>query len=326
MEYIRLTPIAAESLGVRSLSFYVETPDVNVVVDPGVSLGKRFSRPPHVEEYRALKRLRERLNYFVEKADVLTISHYHFDHFTPIGILDYVWTWNEPSVAQELYRGKVILAKDAKNNINYNQRRRGSIFVKNVENLVKKLEFADGKCFEFGKTKLIFSCPVPHGEDGTRLGWVLMLLIEHADERVVFTSDVQGPVSSSALEQIIKWKPQVVVLGGPPTYLSDVKSSQSSIQQAFKNMELLAEVCDVLIVDHHLLRDENWSSFLSAVYDKAESSSHCVLTVAEYLGVDNSPLECRRKSLWSESPPPEDFVKWCRMPYGKRKSTPPPID
>ena len=143
---------------------------------------------------------------------------------------------------------------------------------------------------------------------------------------MVFSSDVQGPASNQALKQIIKWKPQIVVLGGPPTYLSDVKSNQGSIQQAFKNMELLAEVCDMLIVDHHLLRDENWSNLLSAVYDRAESFSHYVLTVAEYLGVDNSPLEYRRKRLWDESPPSEDFVKWCKMPYEKRKSTPPSID
>jgi len=45
---IRVVPLAEESFGVRSMCTYVETPDVRVLLDAGVSLGpNRFGFPPY---------------------------------------------------------------------------------------------------------------------------------------------------------------------------------------------------------------------------------------------------------------------------------------
>lgn len=323
---VKLTPIAAESLGVRSFSFFVETPDVKILVDPGVSLGRRFSRPPHLKEYQALKKFRSKLVDYAKKADVLTVSHYHFDHFTPIGLTDYVWTWNCPELSCELYDDKELLVKDAERNINFNQRRRGAIFLKHAARLASKVEYADGRRFEYGATKLTFSPPVPHGEDGTALGWVLMLMVRRGDECVAFSSDVQGPVSMVALSLLLSWAPGTLALGGPPLYLAKARLSSNVAESAIENMIRLARVCNTLIIDHHVLRDEGWRAYLTAVFSEAERKAHQVLTAAEYLGNNVNPLEFYRKALWEEEPPPEEFVKWCKMPYEKRKLTPPPVD
>ena len=39
---IRFIPLAAESLGVRSMCTYAETSDIKVLIDPGASLCNRF--------------------------------------------------------------------------------------------------------------------------------------------------------------------------------------------------------------------------------------------------------------------------------------------
>lgn len=76
---ILIEPLAAESLGIRSLATFVVTPDIKILLDPGVSHGLRSllpyparPRPSSALGGRSLERARE--------AQVLTISHYHFDH------------------------------------------------------------------------------------------------------------------------------------------------------------------------------------------------------------------------------------------------------
>ncbi|RLI05497.1 hypothetical protein DRO22_02660 [Candidatus Bathyarchaeota archaeon] len=94
LKKIRVHPLAFESFGVRSMCTYVETPDIKVLLDAGVALGpNRFGFPPHPREYAALKERREIIVKTAEKADVVTISHYHFDHHTP-SFTDWANLWS----------------------------------------------------------------------------------------------------------------------------------------------------------------------------------------------------------------------------------------
>jgi len=46
-----VAPVGEESLGVRSMCLYVETRDVRILFDAGVSLApRRFGLPPHPRE------------------------------------------------------------------------------------------------------------------------------------------------------------------------------------------------------------------------------------------------------------------------------------
>ena len=48
---MRVKPLAFESLGVRSMSTLVEVDDLNIVIDPSISLApNRFRLPPHPVE------------------------------------------------------------------------------------------------------------------------------------------------------------------------------------------------------------------------------------------------------------------------------------
>lgn len=105
---MNLTPLAADSMGARSMAFLVETKDVRIVIDPSVRLGPyRNGLGPHETELERLSVLHDNIAKAVVKADVLTISHYHYDHHEP----DY----------PDWCKDKVLLVKHPTENINKRQ-------------------------------------------------------------------------------------------------------------------------------------------------------------------------------------------------------------
>jgi len=321
---IKVVPLAAESLGVRSMCTYVETPDVKVLLDAGVSLGpNRFGFPPHPREYDALAKCRKRVAETADKAEVVTISHYHFDHHTP-SYTDWCFNWSSEEVARQIYDGKIVLAKSYRDKVNFSQRRRGWVFTKTGGKYAKKLDYADGKTFEFGQTKLKFSDPVFHGPEDSQLGWLVMTTIEHENERFLFASDVQGPIHSPTLPVILSQKPQLVIMGGPPAYLAGLVK-QEHVQMGMQNLEDLVQDVFTTVLEHHLLRDEKWREFSKPIFDSASKKGNLVVTAAEFLKEKNNLLESRRKLLFETEPPSSEFEKWMRMPLEKRKLVKPPI-
>src|SRR5262249_17266830 len=79
---VKVVPLAADSLGVRSMATYVECGQTRILIDPGASLGeRRFNFPPTDEEWDALKRANERIDSYALRAGLVFVSHYHEDHF-----------------------------------------------------------------------------------------------------------------------------------------------------------------------------------------------------------------------------------------------------
>jgi len=322
---IKVRLLAFESLGVRSMCTYVETPDVKVLIDAGVSLGpRRFGLPPHPAEYKALKAARSTIIEVAEKADVVTISHYHFDHHTP-SYTDWAYNWCSNEIARSIYEGKIVLAKSYRSYVNFNQRRRGWIFAQTSGKYAEKLEVADGKSFRFGDTALKFSKPVFHGIEGSDLGWVLMMTLRHEGESILFTSDVQGPIVKETLDLILRERPQLLILGGPPIYLADFRISNRDLDRSVMNMKCIVRSVPVTILDHHILREKKWRSNVRLVLEEAAKSGHYVLTAAEFEGRENMLLESRRKELFKKDPPGSEFIRWMRKPSWERKLLKPPI-
>jgi uncharacterized protein len=323
---MKITPLAAESFGVRSMCTLVETPDVTVLLDAGVSLCPyRFRLPPHPLEFKTIQKLRKRVAEAASKAQVVTISHYHFDHHTP-SYEDWVVNWTEANeTAQQIYQDKTVLMKNPRDKINASQRQRAWLFQKTGGKHAKKLEKADGKTFTFGETVLRFSEAVFHGSENSMLGWVIMTLIEHADERFMFAPDIQGPMSTHTLELIKQAKPHVIMIGGPPFYLGGFKVSEAQLQLGLKNLTAVAEAVPLTILEHHALRDEAWRQRTKQVYAKAAEMGHKVMTAAEFAGQENNFLESKRKTLYVENLPPKEFEKWMREDLTKKSSTKPPI-
>ncbi|MEM2202704.1 MAG: hypothetical protein QW595_03635 [Candidatus Bathyarchaeia archaeon] len=326
LKHLRVTPLAAESLGVRSMCTFVETPDLRVLLDAGVSLcPNRFGLPPHPLEFRAIVECRRRIAEAAEKADVVTLSHYHFDHHTP-SYEDWLCNWTaRDETAKKIYQGKIVLMKNPKEWINFSQRRRGWVFQKTSGKYAKKLEVADGRTFTFGEATIKFSEPVPHGPEDSALGWVLMTTIEFKGEKFLFAPDVQGPISVKTLEKIVAEKPRLVMVGGPPSYLAGFRVDKEEFRLGLENLEKLVEAVPCTILEHHLLRDENWRDKAARIFEKAEMVGHKVLTSAEFLGLENNFLEAMRRRLFMEKPPSKEFEKWMKLSMDKKKLTKPPI-
>jgi hypothetical protein len=297
---IRILPLAFESFGVRSMSTFVQTDDVKLVVDPGSALGPRFRLSPHEQEYLALASSRQRILEWARKADLLTVSHYHFDHYVP-SFEDWTWIWSSKELAERLYRGRLLLAKDTGSNINMSQRKRGYMFWK-LNSEIAELKPADARKFEFGGTALEFSVPVPHGPRGSQLGHVLMLTVRTGECTLVHASDVQGPMEVESLRLILKQRPDAVIAGGPPLYLSGFKVEEEDIARALSNMRELVKRVPLVVMDHHLLRSLDYRDFLGPVLAESEKQEHEITTASELLGQEPRLLEARRKELHAREP------------------------
>ena len=303
LEKLHIEPLGAESLGTRSFCLYVKTPDLSILIDPGVALApRRDGLPPHLKEIAAAKMTRDLILERSTKCTVLTISHYHFDHYTTS--LDQLYQWTNEKVAKKLYEGKIILAKDRSNksSINYSQKKRSYYLYKREDCEIRP---ADGQSFQFGQTTIRFSEPVWHGPEGSKLGWVLMTTVEYDNEKILHASDVQGPMSADTLSIIKEERPNILLISGPPTYLKSV--SQEDLERGIINLKKLASLIDVIVVDHHLLRDEKWKEHLKDVYTTAKKNDNHIHCMAEFMEVQPLLLEVQRKDLYKKEPLEEKF-------------------
>lgn len=297
---ILIEPLAAESLGIRSLSTFVVTPDVKILLDPGVSHGLR-SLLPHPREAEALLRAGQRILERAREAQVLAISHYHFDHYMPS--FTHWMNFSSPELADLLYSGKEVLLKSRDSAINFSQRKRSYYIYQRKDCTLRP---ADAESFHYGRTEVRFSPPFDHGEAGTKLGKVLLCTISAPNERFLFAPDVQGPMVEETLEYILAEEPDLLYIGGPPTYLEG-RVREESLMAARRNLTLLAEKVPRVIVDHHLLRDPGWREFLKPAYAAARARGHELLCAAEFLGEEVQALEAHRAELYREEPPPPDW-------------------
>ena len=325
MNSIRFTPVAFESLGVRSMCTFVETPDVKILIDPGAALGPRLRLLPHPEEYDALKDSRQRIREYARMADVLTLSHYHHDHFTP-NFTDTTWLASSAREARDIYHGKTLLVKDARSSTNVSQRRRGWIFQSFCRKIEAKIVVADGMSFDYGDTKVRFSPALPHGEDSTELGSVLAMIIESGPDRLIHASDVQGPISEIAFQFILTERPSVVIVGGPPTYLAGLKASEEAMKKGMSNLAMIAKKVPLVVVDHHLLRAQDSLQELSAISAEIKPLGGSIMTAAEYLGEQPRLLEANRRKLYEENPPSRQFIKWTKLNKEKQRLVKPPLE
>lgn len=286
---MKIIPLAFDSLGTRSMSTFIETNDVKVLIDPGVALGpRRYNLPPHQIELERLKEHWAKIVKYATLSDVIIITHYHYDHYNPNDHL-------------EIYKNKTVLIKHPTEKINRSQKERAAYFLQQIKELPQKLEYADGKGFQFGNTKIIFSQPVFHGTN-SKLGYVTEVLIDDG-YRFIHTSDVEGPSLDDQVDFILQNKPNLVILDGPLSYMLGFRYSHESLNASIKNMikiieNLSASRRNSLVIDHHLLRDLEWKERIAEVFEAAKQKNVKVQTAAEFIGIPNDLLEARRRELW----------------------------
>ncbi len=287
---MKITPLAFESFGTRSMSTFIQTKDVNILIDPGVALAPlRYGLPPHPVE---LKKLNEHWNKIVEYAkssDILIITHYHYDHHNPNDNL-------------EIYKSKIVLIKHPAEKINLSQKKRANYFLEKIKNLPEKLRYSDGKEFKFGDTKIKFSPPVFHGTN-SKLGYVTEVLVDDG-YKFIHTSDVEGPALEDQVNFILKNKPNLIIVDGPLSYMLGYRYSYLSLSSSVENLIKIVSTCplDSLIVEHHLLRELKWKEKIAEVFEAAEKKNIKIQTAAEFANIPVEMLEAHRKELYQKYP------------------------
>jgi len=291
----KLKLIGFDSMGSRGMATVVDVMGLKIFIDPGVSYAPlRYGLPPHPVELEAFEKHLEAIKNEMNDTDIVIISHYHRDH--------YLYRDGE----EEYYRGKTLFIKDPFHYINYSQKIRAYRLLnkQNVKNLVKRLEVVDGREFDYGFIKFTFSPPLPHGVDGSPLGSVVLTTIVFNDYKLMHASDVQGPMSDNALNNILSVNPDILIISGPPTYFEGFKIESRYVNKALNNLAVLANSLkpgSIIIVDHHLLRDLNYMDRIRDVYSIANLRKVKIMTAAEYMGYEIRQLEALRKTLWSRS-------------------------
>ena len=341
MLWIRFKPVWADSLGAKSFCTLVETPDVRILVDPGVAIMHgTFPAPPELK-----RRWRDEGRLAVveaaRSADVVVITHYHYDHFTDFD--------------DRIYRGKLVIAKSPNEYINDSQRGRALRFyahlfemgglsldelleepveadypdpvgelelalsrdygdywgrkrellekgrrwfearverwrayrrIPEVDCSAFRLRFADSRAFKFGSTRLRFTRPLFHGVEYSRVGWVVGLVVECEGEKLLYSSDLNGPIIEDYAEWIVREKPSVLLLDGPATYTLGYMLNKINLRRALENIKrILVEAApEVVVLDHHLPREPRYRERVREVYEVAEREGVKVLTVAELMG------------------------------------------
>ncbi len=311
---ISLYPLADESLGVRSMALGVETPDTAVLLDAGVSLAPiRYGLPPHPEEFSAARDARMRILEFARACEIVTISHFHLDHYTPSYTSYYEWTNAE--IFEATYAGKTVVVKRPDDTVSYNQRRRAAVVLSQLRQLGCRVMEAENTNITLGSTRVTAIGPLPHGS-GEVMGCVAVFCIEYGDQTLVYAPDVQGPADRRTTEILASLKPTLLVIGGPPTYLEGYRVDLTSVKAGLENLATLARTVDV-VVSHHTLRDINWRAKLE------EAGITKFLTYALMAGLSEKCLEARRKKLYMEKPPSTEFRKWLEKYRSGSKESPP---
>ncbi len=289
---MRVEFLAFDSMGVRSMSTFVLTEDVKILIDPAVSLAPlRYGLPPHPREVDRLLKAGKDIESVAWKSDVIIITHYHYDHHDP-GFL----------IPIDIYRGKVVYVKNPKDKINLSQKVRAAKFLELIKPIAKEVHIAEGSELRFGDTVIRISQSVPHGPT-TRLGYVVEVSVKHGDESFLYTSDVEGPCLEEHMNFILSEKPKLVVVDGPLTYMLGYRYSMKSLQASIENlMKIVDAGVKEIVVDHHFLRDLNYGSRIAEVRKYALSKGSSITTAAEYMGKPVEQLEALRNKLYEEEP------------------------
>ena len=339
---MQFKPIWSDSMGAKSLCTFVETPDIRILIDPGVAIMQPGFPASITKKMHWLRKAKLAIKRASKKVEVIIISHYHYDHFTDFD--------------KDLYKGKKLLLKNPNEYINYSQRKRSEDFLQNIcksfgevdlrdllierkfkgyedpgkelpvamsrdfgsynerrKELLDKggswfrklakhwneipevpelkfdeieIRYPEGKEFEFGETRLKFTGPLFHGIEYARVGWIFSTIIEYKGEKLIYSSDMNGPIIEDYREWIIREDPRVLILDGPATYLVPYMLNLINLRRAIDNIiEIIKGTStDLIILDHHLLRDYRYRETLKEVYRIAKRKNKEVLTAAEYLG------------------------------------------
>jgi len=288
---MKIEIISTESLGTRGLCCLVTMPGRTVLIDPGIALGYiRQGLFPHPFQVFHGVIVRRRIIAALSQATDVVFSHFHGDHI-PLANAN-PFQLSLQSVKDLLIKPNIWVSGCEELTATM-QLRRTAI----CEAVGKDLSSAEGRV----DNELSFSRTMPHGSYAHRPAEVMMTRIEANGRVFVHADDIQL-LEYYPVQQIIDWRPDVVLVSGPPIYLE--RLGKHVLENARKNALHLADCVDTLIIDHHLMRSHEGVLWLENVCEEAGGNIMCA---ADYMEKPRFLLEAWRRDLYRELPVPHGW-------------------
>ena len=147
-----------------------------------------------------------------------------------------------------------------------------------------EVRFAEGKSYNFGGTKIRFTKPLFHGIEYSRVGWVFSTIIESGGEKLIHSSDLNGPIIEDYASFIIEENPDYLILDGPMTYMLGYMLNLINFRRSIENAKRIVREVDfkLMIWDHHLPRERKFRERTKEVWKLAEKLNKKLLTAREF--------------------------------------------
>lgn len=283
--------LTAESLGVRGLCCYIETKKRKILIDPGVALGYfRNGLLPHPFQVAVDERIKEKIKRrWIEATDII-FSHLHGDHIPLVEANPYQLSIHRLSQLEP--RVKIwVSPPEQLNDLEKNR-------LSSLQPILGRYFCSIGS---HSQERLSFSKMVFHGERNKNRNKVFMTRIED-DFVFAHGSDIQL-LDKEAVQIILSWKPDLLIVSGPPLYLH-TKVNRRLLEMATENALLLSKKIHTVIIDHHLLRNYQGLNWLREINNK---TNYHVICAAEFMRKPLMMLEADRLSLYEYMPV---FPEW----------------
>jgi predicted metallo-beta-lactamase superfamily hydrolase len=289
--------IGTESLGVRGWSCFVTAGKRRILIDPGVALGYiRHGLLPHPLQVAEGERVRHRIIEALEDATDVVFSHFHGDH-VPL---------REANPYQLAIRH---LPTNFHNLCGWSKSidDLGEKMKQRAQDLRELLGLNFHVAEGLSDGPMTFSKAMPHGAKGSKRGTVMMTRINLGDKVFLHTSDIQL-LDPATVDFIIAWHADIVLAAGPPLYIETLPDELRTV--AWNNGLRLAQNVDILILDHHLMRDQQGPAWLEALSTEAGKQVYCA---ADFMGRKRLLLEAGRTKSYETMPVPthwhEEYAK-----------------
>jgi len=168
--------------------------------------------------------------------------------------------------------------------------------------LGSRVSFADGRFFRKGQTSVRFTQPMFHGEEGTCRGWVVGVVVTHGERKLVYTSDLQGPVVEDYAQWIIDERPDMLILDGPALGPQGRFQKRETADRAMSHCAAVVREAgaDITVLDHHTTRVVEYRTRAADAYACGAVTGAELLDrqpLAELLRQGVRPRTCARTAL-----------------------------
>lgn len=272
---MKVLPLAADSLGVRSMATLVEEGGVRILIDPGVEPADgRAAAPPDRQGNRAEQVAAERVIAALCQAGLVVLTQWRPDH---ANLLPYVLSSSavyakSPSGSEERWEAEALVPRLRAAGLRFSP--------------------CEGSVLSLKDLSLTFSGPLPHSQHHGAMGRraVIAVAVRSGQTCFVHASDADVCCSGEAFEWVIRQRPDLLYLGGPsmgvagPGAAGGGGAPHSGAARAI--LRLMDRTGCRVILDHLAVGDAGWDGGYEDVF-----ASPGVQTVAGYLGVGHGPAE-----------------------------------